>query len=132
MATKMGMKRTTPQPSLKRKTPLRANKGLNTMSNTRRDRLVVLRDLITKLRAYSHNKSELSGNEPNWQSSWLVEPHHIIGRNGNKLLDPFNIILLTRDEHLVEQSNMSFERKNELLELIKPIRKQQGFIKTIE
>lgn len=33
MATKMGMKRTLPQIPLKRKTPLRAKKGLNKMSD---------------------------------------------------------------------------------------------------
>ncbi len=37
--TKLGMKRTTPQLPLKRRTPLRASKGLNRMSNKAKEEL---------------------------------------------------------------------------------------------
>jgi len=54
----------------------------------------------------------------------LVDPHHIKGRVGKLFLDPFNIIMLTRDEH---NDKKVIGDKDKLLELIRPRRIEQGF-----
>ena len=94
-------------------------------------RRVQLRDFLS-LRIYltdqCKNKSELSGKEPDWQSGFLVEAHHITGRTGKRLLDPFNIIMLTRDEHSIENDHKEgCHTKEELREIVYNIRKKQGF-----
>ncbi len=78
--------------------------------------------LIEKLRTLCGNRSELSG-------IWGVEPHHIRGRWGKRLLDPFNIIFLTHEEHMVEQGQWPGKPygKEYLLKLVKEIRGRQGF-----
>lgn len=80
--------------------------------------------LIEELRRLCDNRSELSGHYPDWQSKFLLEPHHIEGRIGKLLLDPFNIIMLTRTEHdTIRQAHT----KEELLTLVREIRIKQGF-----
>ena len=89
--------------------------------------------LIIKLRELCQNKSELSGKVADWQSSYMVEPHHINGRSGARLLDPWNIIMLRRDEHDIEEGKIPgtnlFPKvgKEKLMSIIKPIREKQGF-----
>lgn len=87
--------------------------------------------LINRLRELCNNKSELSNKSPDWQSGFKAEPHHINGRNGEKLLDPYGIILLTRYEHDVEEGKVRREKptdKERLLAIVKDIRIRQGFI----
>ena len=86
--------------------------------------------LIMVLRVLCNNKSELSNKSPDWQSNYRVEPHHINGRNGERLLDPFGIILLTRTEHDIEEGKIKGKKagKEKLLALVKDIRIKQGFI----
>jgi len=85
--------------------------------------------LIEELRRLCNNRSELSGNYPDWQSRFIVEPHHIEGRIGKRLLDPFNIILLTRTEHDIEEGKIKGEKQgvDKLKDLVREIRIKQGF-----
>lgn len=119
MATKIGMKKN-----------LEDNRQyLRTMSKKRQSDLTRYFNLKQRLFELSRNKSELSGHRPDWQSSFVVEPHHIKGRTGHKLYDPFNIILLTANEHRFYQEHMSDANKQYLLELVRPIRIKQGFVR---
>lgn len=83
--------------------------------------------LVIKLRKLCGNRSELSFDFPDWQSKFLLEPHHIEGRIGKRLLDPFNIILATRNEHTAIEEERSPYTKEQLLEIVKAIRIKQGF-----
>jgi len=83
--------------------------------------------LVEKLRGLCSNKSELSGLTPNWQSEFIVDPHHITDRIGKNLIDPYNIIMLTREEHEAIHKVNNYQRKQELLEFIREIRQKQGF-----
>lgn len=116
MPTKMGMKRETKTLTyLKRVSPKRAPK-LRTY-NAVRDRLIEL----------SGGKSELSGIPFDDTIPGKVSPHHILGRAGARLTNPFGIVILRECEHWVAQENMSWEAKQALLAYIKPIRIAQGF-----
>jgi len=55
------------------------------------------------------------------------EHHHITGRQGLRLINPFNILCCTREEHDYEQAHHTWERQRELLAVVKPIRIAQGF-----
>ena len=112
-----------------RKTPLkRVSKKLQT-------KLPEYYKLVGKLRELCDNKSELSSNKPDWMSNYLVEPHHINGRTGKRLLDPFNIIMLRRDEHDIEEGKIPgtnlFPKvgKEKLTQIVYDIRIKQGFLK---
>lgn len=83
--------------------------------------------LVIKLRWLCDNKSELSGGYPCYLSDFKIEPHHIDGREGKLLLNPFNIIMLTRTEHIYIQEHNTIENKQELLDIVKAIRLKQGF-----
>ena len=79
--------------------------------------------LVEELRQLCDNRSELSGDIPGWPSNFQAEPHHIEGRSGKRLLDLFNIIMLTRTEHdTIRQTHT----KEELLALVRDIRIKQG------
>ncbi len=82
--------------------------------------------LITELRDQCNNRSELSGERSDWRSDFSAEPHHIMGRIGKDLINVFNIILLTRNEHTAQDNN-GYEEKRKLLEYIRPIREKQGY-----
>jgi len=87
-------------------------------------------ELIKTLRHLCENKSELSGQNPDWQSRYLIEPHHIDRRNGDGLLDPFNIILLTRTEHDRQEGKINGQKplsNYELYRIVFPLRISQGF-----
>lgn len=72
----------------------------------------------------SGNKSELSKNHPDFRG---LQNHHIGGRIGKLYLNPFNMIILTADEHDYEEAHKTQERKEYLANFIKPIRIQQGY-----
>jgi hypothetical protein len=84
--------------------------------------------LVNLLRELCDNKSEFDGALPDWQSEWKVEPHHISGRSGKLLLNPFNIIMLDRNRHDIEQGKIKGDKhsKQELLAIVKTIRISQG------
>ncbi len=88
----------------------------------------IYHDLIEQIRPQD-NRSELSGELPDWQSGGIVEAHHINGRIGTALIDSFNIIFVTRDEHNEIHASNTWERKQELLEIVRPIRIKQGITK---
>ena len=94
-------------------------------------RRIQLGDFLTlriRLTDLCKNKSELSNEKPDWQSGFLVEAHHITNRIGKQLLNPFGIIMLTRDEHTIEQQHKEgCHTKEELLNLIRDVRISQGF-----
>jgi len=104
-------------------------KRLKPISDKRKAQLPEYHFLVNRLRALCFNKSELSGDNPDWQSKWLLDPQHINGKNGKRFLDPFNLILLTRTEHDIEGGKIKGEKvgKEKLLEIIRPIRIKQGF-----
>lgn len=80
------------------------------------------RTLKDKLISLSHGKSEISG-----KIGYYLDIHHIEGRVGDNLTAPFNLIVVTREEHDLIHKHNSFEKKEELRELVKPIRLVQGF-----
>ena len=82
--------------------------------------------LVEELRSKCNNRSELSGDKGDWQTNFSVEPHHILGRTGKRLTDPYNLILLTRIEHNAQAGNNDRGRQT-LLQYIKPIREKQGY-----
>lgn len=90
------------------------------------DKMAILLREYSKLRAclieLCGNKSELSG-------IYGVELHHIDGRENKLLLNPFNIICITRPEHDIEQGKIKGDKhtKRELLTIVKKIRLSQGF-----
>ena len=99
------------------------------VSEKRQGQLVEYRELVVNLRHLCSNKSELSGNSPDWLSGYRLDAHHIDKRNSNRLLDPRNIIMLTRLEHQDIHFHNTYEKKQELLAFIEPIRLRQGFVK---
>lgn len=85
------------------------------------------KELINRLRYLCNNTSELDGAYADWQSEFRVEPHHIGGRTGKLLLNPFNIIMLNRPQHTYYQEHNTQENKQKLLDIVKAIRLKQGF-----
>lgn len=84
-----------------------------------------------KLKKLANHKSELPGHKQESYYDPLVA-HHIGGRDGKTdLLNPFNMIITLHSEHNNSNESIhkhnSFEKKEELLELVKPIRLAQGF-----
>ena len=86
----------------------------------------IYHELLEQIRPQD-NRSELSGELPDWQSGGIVEAHHINGRIGTALIDPFNIIFVTREEHAEIHAHNTYERKQELLAIVEPIRIKQGW-----
>ena len=85
--------------------------------------------LVSGLVDLCRNKSELSGMSPDWQSGFVVDPHHIQCRIGKLYLDPFNIIMLTRIEHDIEEGKIKGVKigKERLLEIVREHRIGQGY-----
>ena len=101
--------------------------GIRPISKKRFKQLREYTKLKDIFREKCGNVSELSGDNPDWQTTFNAEPHHITGRTGEKLINPFNVILVTRLEHIELQSKMNWDKKRELLAFIKPIRIAQGY-----
>ena len=120
------MKRT----ALQRRTPLKAHKGLNPISKKMQGELKEYFELTAKLRELCDNKSELDGSNPDWQSNHRVDPHHINGRDGDRFLDPFQIIMLNRTQHDIEGGQIKGDKlgKEKLLALVYDLRIKQGFL----
>lgn len=102
---------------------------LKFISKQRQKEMPEYTKLINRLRTSCGNVSELSGYAADWQSDYKVEPHHIRGRRGKSLLNPFGIIMLTRHEHDLEEGKIKGEKVGEetLLGIVKEIRLKQGF-----
>jgi len=103
---------------------------IKSISEKRKAEMAEYKQLEKKFRILCGNRSELSGDYADWRTHWDVEGHHINGRNGKRLLDPFNIIMLTRHEHDREEGNIRGEPPTDpqkLLEIVRKIRIAQGF-----
>lgn len=105
--------------------PLKRKK-INPISKKRKGQMPEYRAVVKKLRTLCNNRSELSGEKPDWRYGYKVEPHHIYGREGSKLTDPFNIIMITSSEH-DEQDGNTYEEKQALLAFVRSVRLKQGF-----
>lgn len=101
---------------------------LNSVSPKQAKRLMALTELKGLLIRLCGNKSEFSGEYADWQTGGLVEPHHILGRVGKNLLNPFSIIMVTRPEHDQVQKHNSYENRQFLLGVVKTLRLKQGFV----
>ena len=107
-------------------------KGIKPISDKRKAQMPEYNSLVVQLTKLCGNKSELSSNAPDWQSAFRVDPHHIRGRIGKLFLDPFNLICLTRDEHAIENDHREgCHTKEQLEQIVYPIRIKQGFIKEV-
>lgn len=119
---KMGQKRTEPLIfHATRQEPMRS------VSPKHKQELREYNKIREKIMGLAGFKSELSGIPDTGTIEGALEIHHITGRIGQRLINPFNLILLTHSEHFVCQDTMSWEHKQELLEYIRPIRLAQGF-----
>ena len=99
---------------------------IKSISKKRQGQMSIYHDLIEQIRPQD-NRSELSGELPDWQSGGIVEAHHINGRIGTELINARNIIFLTREEHADIHAHNTYERKQELLAIVEPIRIKQGW-----
>lgn len=105
---------------------------INKISKHKQKQLAVYKKLVITLQFYCNNKSEIDGDSPDWQSHYLVEPHHINGRTGDKLTDPFNIIMVTRNQHKRQEGEIKDEPPipdDKLIAIVKELRIKQGFKK---
>lgn len=96
------------------------------ISKKRQSQMPEYHALVEQLRSKCNNRSEITESGGTWETEWNVEAHHILGRTGKRLTDPFNIIMLTRKEHDAQDGN-NHQAKQKLLEYIYPIRKSQGY-----
>lgn len=103
-----------------KKTPL---KKVSDKRKAETDRFYALDRLI--LRPATKGRSELNGERGDWRTGYSVEPHHITGRRGARVYDPFNIIYLTRPQH--DAIRHTWEEEEELLGVVREIRIKQGF-----
>lgn len=106
---------------------------INQISKKRSKQMSLYRELLEDIRP-KDNRSELSHKLPeagqaDWRSGYRLEPHHIRGRIGLALIDPFNIIFLTPTEHDYYQSRMNDDTKSFLESVVEPIRMKQGYVK---
>jgi len=82
--------------------------------------------LRDRLLLMAGGKSELSRQMCRLYDSLI--PHHIDGRRGARLIDPFNIIIILENaEHSEETAHHTFERIQELKKIVREIRIKQGF-----
>ncbi len=97
---------------------------LNPVSKKRKLQLTEYYALRDKLIDMANGVSELSG-----KRSLFLESHHLDGREGGLLLDPFNICVCSHEEHMIENGQIPGDKKGKdyLLWLVKSIRIKQGF-----
>ena len=118
-----------------KKTPRGWNTTINAKSKKHKEIDPEYHKLIDKLRELCGNVSEMTGEYPDWSSSYdlggyMIEPHHIGGRRGAKLTDPFGIVMLTGKEHRIEEgreNGIPFG-KDKLYKKVRILRISQGFL----
>lgn len=88
-----------------------------------------IRELLYRLNEEENGgRSEYSGKLATYSPAldgYTLEDHHVHGRIGRRLCDPFNQILLTSEEHRAAENNEI--TKEELRDKVRPIRIKQGF-----
>lgn len=99
-------------------------KSIRPVSKKRDMELRIFRELDAVLRPKTGGVSELDGTRGEWPTHRWPEPHHIEGRRGKRVYDPFNIIYLTRTQH---NNPAIINDKERLLAIVRPIRIKQGF-----
>jgi hypothetical protein len=72
--------------------------------------------------------SELRGGNGELIGSDYIHPHHIDHRENVRLLNPFNIICITPSQHRYETAHHTFQREQELKDIVRPLRISQGFV----
>ncbi len=138
--TKMGCKRTDPKQSIKKtRKPLKIDikngpvkknrKPIRHMSKLEEKRQAEYREVRAIVRSKGFNVSELSGEPATWESGFIIELHHIRGRKGPLLCDPFNWIFLTNAQHVYYQKHPTEENRLYLKSIVFEIRIQQGYTK---
>ena len=98
------------------------------VSDKRRLELAEYKVVVAKLLDLSRGFSELPPNK--YVGREYLNPHHIYGRRGWHLTDPFNIILTGGNEHTGDngiQAHNTPELKAKLAGIVKEIRLRQGF-----
>lgn len=98
------------------------------VSDKRQAQLKEYKVLVHNLLEYSRGFSELPPNK--YVGVEYLNPHHIYGRRGWHLTDPFNIILTGGNEHTGDdgiQAHNTPELKEKLAGIVKEIRLKQGF-----
>lgn len=84
------------------------------------------REILAKI-IWRKNAHDLDRSEWDGTFGRLIEAHHIDGRRGDRLCDPFNIILLTPAQHRTFQAHNSWEVRQALKAWVYELRIQQGF-----
>ena len=97
------------------------------ISDKRAAQLADYDKLISNLAAFALYRTELEEAPSVWNPTARLEAHHIDGRRGDRLLDPFNIIIVTAEQHREIHQHNTWEQKQKLLALVKEIRLRQGF-----
>lgn len=100
------------------------NSSLKPVNERRQAELDKFYALDKILRPKTKGRSELNGSRGDYRTGFGVEPHHIRGRRGKRVYDPFNIIYLTRAQH---DTIKLMHSEEELEAIVKPIRIKQGF-----
>ena len=89
------------------------------------------RALEHDLHLMNTNRSEYTGKFPtepdDWVTCYQVEYHHIRGRRGKRVYDPFNVIALTPTEHKRIEDEIDKVSEEELESIVRPIRINQAF-----
>ena len=106
------------------------DEAVKRISDKRAAQLAEYHKVLTQIGGGWQKTSDLSG-------KWPGVPHHIYGRRGELLYDPFNIIYLTPEEHTDGQDAVhkhnTPELKAKLAGIVKEIRERQGWaIKDLE
>jgi hypothetical protein len=82
--------------------------------------------IVNQLRDLCGDKSELQGVMTYKRNSHNTEPHHLKGRHGKHLINPFEILMCYANQHDYRQKHLKETRETDL-QLVREIRLRQGF-----
>jgi len=120
---KIGQKRTEPKIYRLKRAKIKP------VSNKRSKEQPEYTKISNELKEKAGYKSELSTKSPSKYNPLVI--HHILGRNGNNYTNPFALLVCLESEHQTNEDAIhkhnSYEKKQELLSIVKPIRIEQGF-----
>jgi hypothetical protein len=106
--------------------------ALRAVSQKRQAQMKAYYSLVAKLKYESLGMSEWDGEiaedyDDDGAVVILLEPHHIDGRENDRLTNPFNIILLTATQHRTFTAHHSWEVIQALKLWVRGLRLEQGF-----